>query len=155
MILRIEPANWKLECRGLPLRNVGRFSLHLSRPVEGEIKTVTIRRSSTGRWYASFSCDSVPEKALLPTGKDVGIDVSVRSFCVDSDGGTVQNPRFLYESEKLLRRRQRVLSLDRDHNAAINILRRSTVGATGSYARGEAALSGPSSNREVPSVRAG
>ena len=117
VILRIEPANWKLECRGLPLRNVGRFSLHLSRPVEGEIKTVTIRRSSTGRWYASFSCDSVPEKALLPTGKDVGIDVSVRSFCVDSDGGTVQNPRFLYESEKLLRRRQRVLSLDRDHKA--------------------------------------
>ena len=47
------------------------------------------------------------------------------------------------------------LVLDRDHNAAINILRRSTVGATGSYARGEAALSGPSSNREVPSVRAG
>jgi len=121
VILRIEPASWKLECRGLTIRNVGRFSLHLSRPVEGEIKTVTIRRSSTGRWYASFSCDSVPEKALLPTGKDVGIDVSVRSFCVDSDGGTVQNPRFLYESEKLLRRRQRVLSLDRDHNAALNI----------------------------------
>lgn len=47
------------------------------------------------------------------------------------------------------------LVLDRDHNAAINILRRSTVGATGSYARGEAALLGPSSNREAPSVRAG
>jgi putative transposase len=47
------------------------------------------------------------------------------------------------------------LILDRDENAAINILKRSTVGATGSYARGEAALSGPSLNREAPSGRAG
>lgn len=47
------------------------------------------------------------------------------------------------------------LVMDRDENAAINILRKSTVGATGSYARGEAALSGPSLNREAPSVRAG
>ena len=47
------------------------------------------------------------------------------------------------------------LVLNRDVNAAINRLRKSTVGATGSYARGEVALLGPSLNREASSVRAG
>jgi putative transposase len=47
------------------------------------------------------------------------------------------------------------LVLDRDLNAAINILNKPTVGITESYARGESALSGPSLNWEASSVRAG
>lgn len=46
------------------------------------------------------------------------------------------------------------LVMDRDENAAINILRKFNVGATGSYALGETVLSGPSLNRKAPSVRA-
>jgi len=46
------------------------------------------------------------------------------------------------------------LVLDRDHNAAINIINKSTVGITGSNARGEAVQSGSSWNREAPSERA-
>jgi putative transposase len=41
------------------------------------------------------------------------------------------------------------LILDRDHNAAINILQRSTAGTAESYAWGELALSGPSLNQEA------
>ena len=52
----------------------------------------------------------MPEKVLPPTGRDVGIDVGIRSFCVDSDGSRVENPKFFLESEKLLKRRQRSLS---------------------------------------------
>ena len=106
----LKQAGWKLEGRDLVIARVGRFRLHLSRPIEGEIKTVTIHRTSTGKWFASFSCDSVPERRLAPTGKEVGIDVGIKAFCVDSDGGAVENPKFLLESEKLLRRRQRSLS---------------------------------------------
>jgi len=46
------------------------------------------------------------------------------------------------------------LVLDRDHNAAINILNKSTVGITGRYARGEVVQSGSSPNREASSARA-
>ena len=56
----LKQAGWKLEGRDLVIARVGRFRLHLSRPIEGEIKTVTIRRTSTGKWFASFSCDSGP-----------------------------------------------------------------------------------------------
>lgn len=46
------------------------------------------------------------------------------------------------------------LVLDRDHNAAINILQRATAGTAESYAWGEAALSGPSPNQEAMSLAA-
>lgn len=47
------------------------------------------------------------------------------------------------------------LVLDRDHNAALNILQRSTAGTAGNYAWGEPALSGHSLNQEALSLAAG
>ncbi len=106
----LKQAGWRLNGRYLYINNIGRFKLFLSCPIEGDIKTVTIIRKSTGKWFVSFSCDDVPEKKLSPTGKDIGIDVGIKAFCVDSDGNKVDNPQFLKESLKLLKRRQRSLS---------------------------------------------
>ena len=44
--------------------------------------------------------------------------------------------------------------MDRDRNAAINILNKSTAGTAEIYAWGEAVLQGPSTNQEASSVRA-
>jgi transposase len=44
--------------------------------------------------------------------------------------------------------------MDRDRNAAINILNKSTAGTAEIYAWGEAVLQGPSTNQEAASVRA-
>jgi putative transposase len=101
--------SWKLKGKYIIIRNVGTFKLYLSRPIEGNIKTITIKRSSTNRWYAIFSCDNVPENILPKSDKTVGIDVGIKSFLVDSDGNKVENPTYYKKSEKLLRRRQRVL----------------------------------------------
>ncbi len=101
---------WKLDGRYLTIRNIGRFKLRLSRPIEGNIKTVTIRREASGKWYACFSCDKVIENRLPKSDNIVGIDVGIKSFLVDSDGGKVDNPQYFRESERLLRRRQRTLS---------------------------------------------
>ncbi len=106
----LKQAGWRLEGRYLYVRNLGRFKLFLSRPVEGDIKTVTIRRTSTGKWFASFSCDNVPAREYPATTREVGIDVGIKSFCVDSDGSQINNPEYLKQSLKLLRRRQRSLS---------------------------------------------
>lgn len=54
--------------------------MFLSRTIEGTIKTVTIRRSSTGKWFVAFSCDDVPAKELPETAVEVGIDVGISSF---------------------------------------------------------------------------
>ncbi len=105
----LKQTGWKLEGRYLYIKNVGKFKLFLSRPIEGNIKTITIRRSSTNKWFASFSCNDVPIKEVSETTMEVGIDVGIKHFLVDSQGNSVENPKYFRQSEKLLRRRQRSL----------------------------------------------
>lgn len=106
----LKQAGWKLDGKYLSIRNVGRFKIRLSRIIEGDIKTVTIRRESTGKWYVCFSCDNVSERKLEPSVKVVGIDVGIKSFSVDSDEHREFNPAYFRNGEKRLRVRQRVLS---------------------------------------------
>lgn len=106
----LRQCGWKLEGRYLIIRNVGRLKLFLSRPIEGRIKTVTVKRTTTGKWFVSFFCDNVPAKVLPRSSAAVGIDVGLQHFLTDSNGDKVKNPRFFHQSERELRRRQRRLS---------------------------------------------
>lgn len=106
----LKQAGWKLDGKYLSVRNVGRFKLRLSRPIEGDIKTVTIRRASTGKWYACFSCNNMPLKPLPKTNKAIGIDVGCESFLTTSNGEKVENPRFFKKSQGILAMRQQRLS---------------------------------------------
>ena len=45
-------SGFRLTANRLELSKVGNIMLVLHRPVEGTIKTLTLRRSSTGKWYA-------------------------------------------------------------------------------------------------------
>ena len=107
----LKNTGWTLDGRFLAIRNIGRFKLRLSRPIEGNIKTITIRRSPTNHWYACFSCDGLPKKLLPYSDKVVGLDVGIKSFLVDSEGNPpVENPKYLKHSLKELRVRQRALA---------------------------------------------
>ncbi len=103
-------SGWGLDGKYLAIRNIGRFKLHLSRPLEGTVKTVTIRRTPTNKWYACFSCNEVTQKLLPQSDKVVGIDVGIKSFLTDSEGNKVDNPKYLKKSLKELRVKQRKLA---------------------------------------------
>jgi len=100
---------WKLDGKYLSVYNLGKFKIRLSRPILGDIKTITIRKQ-IDKWYACFSCNEVPERKLKPSNKSVGIDVGIKSFCVDSDNTQISPPKYFRQSEILLRTRQRKLS---------------------------------------------
>ncbi|MBC8123395.1 MAG: transposase, partial [Gemmatimonadaceae bacterium] len=51
---------FKLDGSHLQLSKIGRVWLVLHRPIAGTVKTLTIRRSSTGKWYACFTAE-LPE----------------------------------------------------------------------------------------------
>lgn len=106
----LKNTGWTLDGRFLSVRNVGRFKLRLSRPIQGDIKTITIRRSPANHWYVCFSCDNVPERKLPKSDKVIGIDVGIKSFLTDSEGNKVENPKFLKHTLKELRVRQRKLA---------------------------------------------
>ncbi|MFA5300682.1 MAG: RNA-guided endonuclease TnpB family protein [Lutibacter sp.] len=106
----LKNTSWKLEGRYLWIKNVGRFKMKLSRPIQGVIKTIMIQRTSTGKWYASFSCDNVSEKRLDPNDKTIGLDMGIKSYLTDSEGNHVENPKWLKQNQKDLRVKQRKLS---------------------------------------------
>ena len=92
----------------LHLAKIGDIKIKLHRPIEGTIKTCTIRRMPTGKWFACFSVEI--EDTSLPPWKDgavVGIDVGLASFATFSNGEKIANPRFFREEEKELARVQR------------------------------------------------
>lgn len=101
---------WKLAGRRLTMQGIGTAKLFLSRPIEGTIKTVTLKRDPCGDWSVSFSCENVPTRPMAPAGRDVGIDIGLSSFIATSDGEIVANPRPLIAADSKLRRTQRAIS---------------------------------------------
>ncbi len=79
------------------------------RLIEGTIKTLTIRRSSTGKWFACFSVEAEPEP-LPETQRAVGIDVGLEKFATLSTGEQIANPRFFRQDERALAKTQHRLS---------------------------------------------
>ena len=86
---------------------IGHTKIVLHRPLRGKSKTLTIQRSSTGKWYASFSCEVEPERLSGVPAQQVGIDVGLKTFATLSDGVEIENPRFFRTEEKALAKVQR------------------------------------------------
>jgi putative transposase len=64
----------------------------MHRKVQGCIKAILIKREGK-QWFAIVQADQEPEP-LPETGRSVGLDVGLKSFVVDTDGNSVENPRF-------------------------------------------------------------
>ena len=93
----------------LRVTNVGLIKVKLHRPVEGKIKTVTLKLEA-GHWYVVFSCDLGPVEVEPSKNPPVGIDVGLTKFLTKSDGSKPEpNPRYLKDALPELRRKQRSL----------------------------------------------
>jgi putative transposase len=95
----------KLVGSKLRLQGVGLVKVKLHRPVEGAIKTVTVKREA-GRWYACLGVER-EVKPLPGRAEAVGVDVGLSAFATLSDGGEIHNPRYYREAQAKLRRAQR------------------------------------------------
>lgn len=102
-------SGFTLESGKLKLSKIGKVKIKLHRPLEGKIKTLTITRTATGKWFACFSveCEAEPMPMTLTT---VGVDVGLKEFAVLSNGEAIPNPKFLRCEEKRLAKAQKKLS---------------------------------------------
>ena len=103
-------SGFKLLDKTVQLSKIGNIKIKLHRPTEGKIKTCTIKRSPTGKWYISFACDIEHDPAKQPINPAVGLDMGLESFVTFSDGTKIENPRFFRYEEKALAKVQRKLS---------------------------------------------
>ena len=104
-----QATGFALKERHLRLGKVGLVKVRQHRDLEGTPKTCTVRRSATGKWYATIVCD-VEAKSLPESTEAVGIDVGLEKFAALSDGQQIPNPRFFRKEEKKLAKAQSKLS---------------------------------------------
>jgi len=95
-------------------KKLGHFlKIKLHRPIEGTPKTVHLVLRADHHWYALIVCVSSPKTEHAPSEcchPDIGLDVGLKSFLTDSEGRTVENPRFYRKSQRTLRRKQRMIA---------------------------------------------
>jgi len=96
----------------LRLSKIGDVKLIQHRPLEGKVKTLTVTRSASGRWFAVFSCEveNKPIPGRLPA---VGVDFGLNSLVALSDGTLIEAPQSYRGAEERLGRAQRCLSRKR------------------------------------------
>jgi putative transposase len=95
-------------------KKIGHFlKIKMHRPIEGTPKTVHLVLRADNHWYALIVCETVLQTEHMPTDcthPGIGIDVGLKSFLTDSEGHTVENPRFYRTSQRTLRRKQRTIA---------------------------------------------
>jgi putative transposase len=81
---------------------------------DGKLKTVTISRTPTGKYYASLLFETQQEEPTPVTeGKVAGIDLGIKDFAIVHDGekcSKFPNPKHLSKHEKNLKRKQKKLA---------------------------------------------
>jgi putative transposase len=107
----LKQAGWKLLGGNRIRLNGKHYKFVRSRPVNGIVKTVTVKRDQAGRL---FVCFSVIEEVNLPvevsTGKIGGFDFGLKTFLTDVEGSAHQSPEFLKANLSEIARLNRQLS---------------------------------------------
>src|SRR5260370_1599310 len=85
------------------LRLVGNKKQHIETFPGKSIKRVRIVRRADG-YYCQFGVKTERKVEHVLSGKEIGIDVGLKSFLTDSQGNTVDNPRHYRKAEKKLKR---------------------------------------------------
>ena len=97
---------FRLEGNKLYLSKIGSMRIHLSRPIEGKIKTCTIKKEADG-WYVIFAVEEDRSRFFPKTNQVTGIDLGIENLATLSDGTQIENPRHLNKVEKELKTAQR------------------------------------------------
>jgi putative transposase len=100
-------SGFKLHTDGVYLSKIDRVKIILHRPIEGIIKTCTVKKTPTGKWYVYFSCITEKKDPLPKTGKITGIDLGLLTYIQCSDGSKINKPRFFNEEQKALAQAKR------------------------------------------------
>ena len=86
------------------------IKINLHRQFKGKIKSATITRTSTDKYFVSILCNidkEFPDKPKITEENTIGVDLGIKTFAVTSNGEEIQNPKFLRNSIERLNILQR------------------------------------------------
>lgn len=102
-------SGFKIKKSRMYIPNVGWINYIRDRKHEGKAKYITISQNGE-HWYVSVCCEVEIQEQEIKTDNIIGIDLGLKTFAAFSDGTVIDNPKIYRNSEKKLKREQRILS---------------------------------------------
>ena len=99
----------RIENSKLKLPKLGFVKIKQHRLFNGKIKSATISKNPSGKYYVSILVDEDIDLSLPSNNNAVGIDLGIKNFAITSDGEVYDNLKFLRKSEKRLKKLQQDL----------------------------------------------
>lgn len=111
---------FKIKDKKLYLSKIGTVNIKIHREFDSKkdkrkliaIKTLTISKAPSGKYFASFSCVVEIEQAYKEPDLNnaTGLDMGLKEYAVMDNGVSITNPRYYRKSEQRLAQLQRILS---------------------------------------------
>ena len=96
--------------RYIKLPKIGIVKVKKHRGFEGIIKSVTVSKTPTEKYFVSVLVDCEEQEKLPKSENEIGIDLGIKEFVTTSNGEMIENPKYLRKSEQKLRKLQKDLS---------------------------------------------
>ena len=94
----------------LSVTSFGEIAIRKHREIKGAIKTLTIKREASGKFFAIFTAEEEKAEPKQNNGPAVGIDLGLMNFAALSDKSAIKNPHHLEKWQEKLAKIQRKLS---------------------------------------------
>jgi len=108
------PQNVSIKDGCLKIPQLGLVKASIHRIFDGKIKTVTVSKTPTGKYFASILFETEQDFPVVTIiGKICGIDLGIKDFAIVNDGEKTSkyaNPKHLKKHEKNLARKQQKLA---------------------------------------------
>ncbi len=98
-----------LDNKHIKLPKLGIIKIKMSRDINGNIKRVTISKTSSGKYYISILAE-VNILNLPKSSKKIGLDLGIKHYAIDSNGNTYENYHPYRDMEQNIIRLQKSLS---------------------------------------------
>ncbi len=69
-----------------------------------------MKKEASGKWFAIFCAEQERKEPKINNGKQIGIDLGLKSFATLSDGKIIENPKHLKQHEEKLTQYQKLFS---------------------------------------------
>lgn len=96
----------------IKIPKLARIKARIHREIDGKVKSITLSKDVTDKYYASILYEDGVEaaKPLHQIDTVIGVDMGLTHSLIESNGRKELNPRFLKRAECNLRRKQKALS---------------------------------------------
>ena len=78
----------------------GEIQILRHREIRGIIKTLTLKKEPSGKWFACFAVEETLTIKAPNGGPRIGIDLGLKNLATFSDGSVIKNPRYIRKYQK-------------------------------------------------------